>query len=194
MIHSGVTVIPEAFGWMLRALETDGVDGLIPAAIIPGEALRIVPPLGGSPTFSLFEGVTFTGALLVRSETLFHARAHRAFAKEAPFLGLADYCVTRASAILPFPLPVLERPEHYRLDLRSPLPARVAAYDESTPTERYYMLAMGFGAANGERPTAQKREVALAMLGAGLGPVVRLGSWGLRRARGVRSRVLRWMR
>jgi glycosyltransferase involved in cell wall biosynthesis len=194
LVHSGVSIIPDALDPMLRALEADGVDGLLPAARIAGDGpARIVPPLGGSPAFSAFEGVTFTGAMLVRSEALFRAREGRTLAMETPFLGLADFSVTRGT-ILPYPLAALEWSEHHRVETRSPLPARISAYDEASPTDRYYMLATGYGALHGERPVARKREVALALVNLGLGPMVRLGSWGLRRARGMRARMSRWMR
>ena len=188
LIHSGVAVVPDAFGVMLGALQTAAVDGLLPAGRVAGKhGSSIVPPLGGCAAFSLFEGVTFTGALLVRREALFAAKAGRAFAAESPFMGLADFCVARSERIWPYPEPVVERAEECRIDVKSALPARVAAYGDASPNDRYYMLAAGYGAANHDRPAARKRELALAAVNLGLTPLVRIGSWGMRKLR-------RWLR
>ena len=188
LIHSGVTVVPDAFGAMLEALGSAGVDGLLPAGRITGEhGSSVVPPLGGSAAFSLFEGVTFTGALLVRRDALFAAKAGRAYAIDSPFMGLADFCVTRSERIWPYPEPVAERAASCRIDVKSSLPARVAAYGDASVIDRYYMLAAGYGAANHERPIAYNRELALALVNLGLTPLVRIGAWWMRRLR-------RWMR
>jgi hypothetical protein len=188
LIHAGVTVVPDAFGAMVQVLGSASVDGLLPAGrVIAQHGSQVLPPLGGSAAFGLFEGVTFTGALLVRRETLWMAKAGRAFAVESPFMGLADFCVTRNERIWPYPEPVAERAENCRIDVKSPLPARVAAYGEASATELYYMLAAGYGAANRALPASYPRQFALATINLGLTPLVRLGSWGLRRLR-------RWIR
>ena len=70
--------------------------------------------------------------------------------------------------------------------MKGSLPARVAAYGEASAVDRYYMLAMGYGAMNGDRPVAYKRELALAAVNMGLAPLVRVGSW-------MRRRLRRWM-
>ena|GEM_PF-1184645 len=186
LIHSGVAVVPEKFSAMLAALEPS-IDGLIPAGRIIGKnGSSIVPPLGGSAAFSLFEGVTFTGAMLVRRDVLFEAKKGRGFAMESPFLGLSDFCVARGGTIWPYPDAVVERTEECRVDVKNALPARVAAYDGASSNDRYYMLAAGYGAAN-ERPIGFRRDLALAALNLGLTPLVRIGTWGMRRLR-------RWMR
>src|SRR5207244_9639695 len=105
-------------------------------------------PLGGSAAFSLYEGVTFTGALLLRREALLAAKAGQPFAVESPFLGLADFCVARNARIWPYPEAVVERSGGTAIEARSALPARVAAYGQASPSDRYYMLAAGYGAAN----------------------------------------------
>jgi hypothetical protein len=187
LIHSGVAVVPEAFNAMLAALEP-AIDGLLPAGRITRKnGSSIVPPLGGSAAFSLFEGVTFTGAMLVHRDVLLEAKKGRSFAMESPFMGLSDFCVAHSSRIWPYPEPVVERAEECRVDVKNALPARVAAYDGASPNDRYYMLAAGYGAASHERPVGFKRELALAALNLGLTSVVRIGSWGMRRLR-------RWMR
>jgi glycosyltransferase involved in cell wall biosynthesis len=187
MIHSGVRVVPGAFQSMLGALGTH-IDGLLPAGRVSGKrGSRIVPPLGGSASFSLFEGVTFTGALLVRRGVLAAARAGRPFAVESPFMGLADFCVARSERIWPYPEPVVDLPDDGPITVKSSLPARVAVYGGASPTERYYMLAAGYGAASEERNVAPRRELALAAVDLGMAPLIRIGSWGLRRFR-------RWMR
>jgi glycosyltransferase involved in cell wall biosynthesis len=188
LIHAGVTVVPDAFGVMVQALGSAPVDGLLPAGrVIAQHGSQVLPPLGGSAAFSLFEGVTFTGALLVRREALCLAKAGRAFAVESPFMGLADFCVTRNARIWPYPEPVVERAANCRIDVKSSLPARVAAYGDASATELYYMLAAGYGAANHGLPVAYTRQFALATVNLGLAPLVRFGSWGLRRLR-------RWIR
>ena len=188
LIHSGVAVLPDAFDAMLQALASDRVDGLQPAGRVTGERhTSVVPPLGGCATFSLFEGVTFTGALLVRRELLVAARSGQTLAVESPFMGLADFCVTRSERIWPYPEVVTEHAESCRFEVKSAQPARVAAYGDATANDRYYMMAAGYGAANHERPVAYKRELALAAVKLGLTPLVRIGAWGLRRLK-------KWMR
>ncbi|HEV2718749.1 MAG TPA: hypothetical protein VG323_01925, partial [Thermoanaerobaculia bacterium] len=178
LIHAGVAVVPEAMEAMLRALASADVDGLIPAARLEAS---VVPPLGGSAAFSLFEGATFTGAMLVRRDALFAAKEGRAYAADAPFLGLADFCVARSERIWPYPEVVAELSAP--IDAKSSLPARVAAYGDAPAAARYYMLAAGYGAANHERPVSFKRELVLRALDRGLSPLIRIGSWGARRLR-----------
>jgi glycosyltransferase involved in cell wall biosynthesis len=189
LIHSGVRVVPHAFDAMVGALVASPiVDGLLPAAVVGRKrGSRIIPPLGGSASFSLFEGVTFTGALLVRRGVLEAAKAGRPFAVESPFMGLADFCVARSERIWPYPEPVVNLPDDGPITVRSSLPARIAVYDNASPTERYYMLAAGYGAATEGRSAPSKRELALAAVDLGFASLVRVGSWGLRRFK-------RWMR
>ncbi len=190
LIHAGVTIVPDRFATMLAALQRAGVDGLLPAARVIGETTsRFVPPLGGSASFSLFEGVTFTGAMLVTREALREATAGQALAVESPFMGLADFCVAKGSRIWPYPAAVVERAEDCKIDVKSPLPARVGAYDGASTNDRYYMLAAGYGAASHERPIGYKRQLALAMVDLGIAPLLRLGLRSLRLAGGVRSRL-----
>ena len=146
LIHAGTTVRPERFAAMVAALAVDGVDGLVPAALVkdPDGSTKLVPPLGGSPCFSLFEGVTFTGALLVRGDTLVSASEKHAWALAAPFLGLADQCLMGGAEIWPYPEPVLARSAGAPVRSRSAQSGRVAAYAEASSTERYYMLAAAF--------------------------------------------------
>lgn len=187
LIHSGVSVARDPFGAMLEALASMAVDGLVPAGrIVKDHGSSVVPPLGGSAAFSLLEGVTFTGALLVRREALFEAKAGRAFAVDSAFMGLADFCVTRCKRIWPYPEPLAERAESCRIEARSSLPARVAAYADASAVDRYYMLAAGYGAANREQPIGSTRKLALAAVDLGLTSFVRIASWGMRRLR-------RWM-
>ncbi|MEA2342466.1 MAG: hypothetical protein QOF63_635, partial [Thermoanaerobaculia bacterium] len=182
LIHSGVAVLPQAFDAMVLALESSNLDGLLPAGRLLQTGVT-VPPLGGSAAFSLFEGVTFTGAMLIRRTALEKARSGRQLTMESPFVGLGDLCVTHSEKIWPYPEVVVERAEENRLEIKGSLPARVAAYGETSPVDRYYMLAMGYGSVNHERPIAMKRELALAAVNMGLAPVVRIGSWMWRRFR-----------
>jgi glycosyltransferase involved in cell wall biosynthesis len=206
LIHSGVTVVPRTFEAMVGALESAKVDGLLPAGRVIDSLLaqtgvsvphaqttlsvpggRTIPPLGGSAPFSLFEGVTFTGAMLVRRSVLSNSKEGHPLAMDSPFLGLADLCVTYSERIWPYPEPVVERAEDCQFAVKSSLPARVEAYGDASPVDRYYMLAMGYGSVNADRPVAYKRELALAAINMGLAPLVRIGSW-------IRRRLRRWMR
>jgi len=180
LIHSGVSIVPEKFEAMLQALDRTDIDGLIPAG---RTGTRIIPPLGGSAAFTLFEGVTFTGAMLVRRELLERAKAGRALAIESPFLGLADFCVTRGDRIWPWPEPVVERDATTAIDVKSTFPARVAAYDDASSEDRYYMLAAGYGAAASQSRAVSWNQLAMRATDLGLNVVARVGSWGLRRLR-----------
>jgi hypothetical protein len=188
MIHAGIRIRADTFAGILSALNSADIDGLQPAAeVIGGEMPRVVPPLGGDPSFTLFEGATFTGGLVVRSEALKRARLGRSFALDSAFMGLADFCVTRGIEIWPYPIPVLERPENWSMDSTRRIPARLIAFDDCSSMDRYYMLAVGFGAGPEEQAGRQRRLVALAMINVGLLRVVRYGSWIWRRARKIRS-------
>jgi glycosyltransferase involved in cell wall biosynthesis len=193
LVHSGVAVLPQAFDAMVRALESARVDGLLPAGrivdVTPAgtrgttQAERVIPPLGGSPAFSLFEGVTWTGAMLVRRSTLSAARAGRPLSLESPFLGLADLCVTHGDRIWPYPEPVVERSKDTVFAVKGSLPARVSAYGDASAVDRYYMLSMGYGSVSQDRPVAARREFALAAVSMGLAPLVRFGAGIWRRLR-----------
>lgn len=184
LIHSGVAVMPDAFANILEVLGSAPVDGLVPAARVGS---RVFPPLGGSVAVSLLDGVTSGGALFVRRETLHAAMEGRALAIDAPFLGLADFCVTRSERLWPYPEVVVERPESLAIEARSSLPSRIAAYAESPANDRYYMLAAGYDAGARRQPAARMRRLALAAIDSGFGFAVRAASWGRRRLRG-------WMR
>jgi glycosyltransferase involved in cell wall biosynthesis len=192
MIHSGIRIRADSFAVMLSALNNADIDGFQPAAeVVVGQTRRIVLPLGGDPSFTLFQGATFTGGLLVRGEAFKRARLGRGLAMESAFMGLADFCVTRGIEIWPYPQPVFERPEHWTMGTAKPLPARVMAFDDCSSTDRYYMLAAGYGAGTNERLASQRRPMALAMIDLGLLRVVRYASWTRRRLRGIRSRLAR---
>ena len=192
--HSGVRVRADAFAVMLSALGGAGVDGLQPAAEVSGSAARkTVLPLGGDPSFALFNGATFTGGLLVSGRALKRARLWRELAFESAFLGLADFCVTRGIKVWPCPLPVFELAEDWTAGGEGMLPARLKAFDECAPTDRYYMLATGYGtsgySAGAAGQPVRRQLTALAMVDLGLLPLVRVASWARRRARGLRQRV-----
>jgi glycosyltransferase involved in cell wall biosynthesis len=194
MIHSGIRIRNDLFAAMLSSLSTTDIDGLQPAAEIIGERKRYtVLPLGGDPSFTLFEGATFTGGLLVRGEAIKRARLWRELAVESAFMGLADFCVTRGTEIWPYPQPVFEQTEDWSVDTARPIPARVKAFDECSPSDRYYMLAAGYGAAGynagaSEQPGSQ-RGMALAMVDMGLLPLVRFALGVRRRVRNIRPRT-----
>ncbi|HEX9983156.1 MAG TPA: class I SAM-dependent methyltransferase [Thermoanaerobaculia bacterium] len=188
LIHSGVAVMPEPFTTLLEALGRTPVDGLVPAGRVTGSfGTRVIPPLGGSVPISLLDGLTAGGALVVRGETLRHAMDGRTLALESPFLGLADFCVTRSERIWPYPEPVVERRESTAIELRSGLPERIASYGEASANDRYYMLAAGYQAAARRPPAGGMRRLALVAIDSGFGFAVRAASWG-------RRRMLGWMR
>ena len=172
LIHSGVSVIAEPFVKMLESLDVASVDGLQPAARVGS---RIAPALGGSAVFSLFEGSTFTGALVIRRDAMVAARDGRAFAFDSPFLGIADFCVSRNARIWPYPEAVIDRPEGFAINAKSSVPARVAAYGDASPANRYYMLAAGYGAASREHSVGYRRIFALAAIDLGLSMLIRAG-------------------
>ena len=188
-LHSGVRVLAEPLSGLIRALDIGSAQGLIPAGrVTTDRGSRFIPPLGGSPAFSLYRGVTFTGAMLVRLDVLCAAMRGRPLAPESPFMGLPDFCVASGDRIWPYPDPVVEHPLSLELAVRSALPSRVAAYAGAPELDRFYMLAAGYGAANGEMSLSRRREVALALMDLGLAPVVRLASSTLSRARQLRGR------
>jgi len=183
LIHSGVSVVTEKFEAMRAALASSTADGVIPAGRLTSlRGSRVVPPIGGSAVFGLFEGVTFTGAMLVRRETLLAAKKGRKFATESAFLGLADLCVTHTDRIWPYADVVVERGTDCLVESRSSLPARISAYGDASAIDRYYMLSTGYVAAS-EGTGVTKRRLALAAVDLGLAPFVRLGSRILRRLR-----------
>jgi glycosyltransferase involved in cell wall biosynthesis/predicted O-methyltransferase YrrM len=193
MIHSGIRIRPDSFASMLSSLEAAGIDGLQPAAeVTSGRTRKIVLPLGGDPSFTLFQGATFTGGLLVRAEAFRRARLWRDLAVESNFLGLADFCVTRGIEVWPYPQAVFERPEHWTMDAAKSLPARVMAFDDCSPVDRYYMLAAGYGARGDSAGTSEQagrhRLTALKMIDLGLLPLVRFASWTRKRMRSIRPR------
>jgi glycosyltransferase involved in cell wall biosynthesis/predicted O-methyltransferase YrrM len=191
LVHSGVSVLPEPLATMLGALEaTAPVDGLLPAAeeVDPDGRVRFVPPLGGSPSFSLYEGVTFTGALLVRRRALVEARRAHPLALGSAFVGLGDFCVAGGADIWPYPEPVVRWPAGTTLHVRDAAPARLAAYGEAAG-DRHYMLAAGYGYATGARSVSGGRERAYELVELGLAPVVKMAALAVRAARTARARV-----
>lgn len=189
LIHAGVTVRAEPLARMVTALRCEGVDGFLPAGEIPGKGSSCtVPSLGGSAPFGLIEGVTFTGGLLVRSEALLRAAKGRPLVVESPFLGLADLCVIHG-AIWPFPAAVFGHASRWKPSRPGASPARVAAYGDCPPADRYYIMANGVASLVRGSPSSGRRDVALALIDHGLGPIVRLLGWGLRKARKVKQRL-----
>jgi glycosyltransferase involved in cell wall biosynthesis len=190
MIHSGISVRADAFAVMLHTLAGAGVDGFQPAAeVAGGPSPRVVPPLGGDPAFTLFEGATYTGGLLVRGEAFKRAKIGRNLTPDSVFMGLADFCVTRGIEIWPYPQPVFLRPEHWTAATAKPVPARLTAFDDCSATDRYYMLAAGYGAATDARTEGHTKQIALSLIDIGLVRVVMAASWTRRRLRGIRTRL-----
>lgn len=191
LIHSGVSVLPEPLATMLGALEAAAVDGLLPTAQQRrGDgALRFVPPLGGSPAFSLYEGVTFTGALLVRRRAVMQAVESHGLALDRPLLGLADSCVAGGADIWPYPEVVVQLPEGTMLDVRDGTRSRIAAYDHASDVDIAYMHAAGYGFASMARSLSGRRQRAIALVDMGLTPLVNAASLAVRSARMLRNRA-----
>ena len=186
-IHAGVTVDVEKFAAMLQALVASPVDGLMPAGRRATQrSSRVIPALGGSKPFSLYEGATYAGAMLMRRDAFFAATRGRALDIQAPFLGLADFCITGTKRVWPYPDVVLDRTHQAEVDIAKALPSRVAAYENTSPNDRYYMLASAYR--SGGKPLRSKRDLALAAVDMGFAPLVRIGSGALRRLRRWRSR------
>jgi hypothetical protein len=148
-----------------------------------------IPPLGGSAPFCLYQGVTFTGAVLLRRRALMDAVDAHGLSPECPFLGLADACVASGQEIWPYAEVVLERPAGIDLDVASPARARLSAYEHASELDRAYMVAAGYGAAHGAMSVSGGRERALALVEMGLGSVVRGAALVRRSARTVRAKV-----
>jgi glycosyltransferase involved in cell wall biosynthesis len=190
MVHAGICIRADSFAHMLRSLYGADIDGLQPAAEVVGEGTRrTVLPLGGDPSFALFEGATFTGGLVVRGEAFRRARMGRGLAAESAFMGLADFCVTRGIEIWPYPQVVFERSEQWMIGTERSIPIRLMAFDDCAANDRYYMLAARYDARKGKPGVRQKRRMVLAMIDVGLPQVVRFASWTRRRMRGIRSRL-----
>jgi glycosyltransferase involved in cell wall biosynthesis/predicted O-methyltransferase YrrM len=184
LIHSGVSVVSDAFTTMVRALGQAPVDGLVPAAAVAGDSTaRVIPPLGGSIPVSLLDGVTAGGAIIVRSDLVRRAMEDRKLAIEAPFLGIADFCVTRAERLWPYPEAAIERPKSFVVETRSSLPERIRSYGEASANDHYYMLAAGYEA--GARPSSREwmRPLAYKAVDSGFGFVVRAAYAARRRLR-----------
>lgn len=188
LIHSGVQVLPDAFTPMLDALGRARVEGLVPAGrVTGGSGTRIIPPLGGSVAVSLVDGVTAGGALIVKLELFRRAMEGRTLAIESPFLGAADFCVTRGERVWPYPEAVVERPQSCSIEPRSALPARVSPYGETSANDRYYILAAGYQAVSEQKRGGWMRPLASAAVDSGFTFAVRAASWG-------RRRLKKWMR
>ena len=103
LLHSGVAVRGEAITDLLRALRHPEVDGLVPAALAgTGKDRAVVPPLGGSPAFSFYQGLGVTGGLVVKAERLIRAVRDGALAIESEFLGLADLALAGGLELWPY--------------------------------------------------------------------------------------------
>jgi glycosyltransferase involved in cell wall biosynthesis/predicted O-methyltransferase YrrM len=191
MLHSGVELRADAFAGMLAALGRVAIDGLAPAAeIVNARGRRILPSLGGAPSFTFFNGATFTGGLLVRGAALARARLGRSLAVDSPFMGLADFCVTRGGEVWPYPVPVFGCPGDAVTNAGFGVPARLQAYDDCSAIDRYYMLATGYGAANAPGTRRFRLRAALALIDFGFAPLVAAVSWTVRRWRRIRSHGL----
>jgi glycosyltransferase involved in cell wall biosynthesis len=143
LLRAGVALVPGAAGRLVEALRTRDVDGLVPAARLPAATM---PPLGGSPSFCLFEGAAPGGGLAVKAERLAKALAGRALAPDAEHLAIADLAVAGGLEIWPFADPLIDHPSGLVADARGRrAPERIAAYAAACERERFYMAAIGYG-------------------------------------------------
>ena len=182
MMHGGTGLDLDVLARMRTALEHPHVDGLQPAGLlVSGPSRRTIAPLGGDPTFTLFEGITYTGGLLVHSRALRRAALGRHLIPEAAFMGLADFCVTRGLAIWPVPEPLFVRSAIGTTGSIRANAARIAAFDDCASHDRYYMLAAGHSISTAT--PAWTRRAALALVRLRLGRLLRVLSRLRRRIR-----------
>jgi glycosyltransferase involved in cell wall biosynthesis len=167
-LRAGVVLRPGAALALVEALRTPAVDGLVPAATLNGAPM---PPLGGHPSFCLFEGAAPGGGFAVKSERLARALEGGRPAPDAEHLALADLAVAAGLEIWPYPEPLLDHPAApvaEGLSRRSP--ERIAAYAAASETERFYMAAIGYaGFAPGSGVGGMLRGVRERMVALGLG-------------------------
>ncbi len=170
LIHAGITVQAVAFAQMLPALTMADIDGLQSAGeVTRGTSRRIIPPLGGDPVFTRWEGATFTGGLLVRGEAVTRALRGPGVDPEQVFASLVERLVAQGGEIWPSPVPVFERTSFWKPAQVRPLPSSVEA-----------------------QPPRRSRAVwALRLIDVGLAPVVRVAASWRRRLSAIRSR--RWI-
>jgi hypothetical protein len=147
MIRAGTILLPGGARRLVEALRSPAADGLVPAATVDtAEGERSIPPLGGSPSFCLFEGAAPAGALAVKADRLAEALRGRTLAPDSEHLGLADLAVAAGLELWPFVEPLVHHPRGLVAEGRSRrAPERFAAYAAASETERYYMAAIGYG-------------------------------------------------
>ena len=146
-LRAGTILLPGGARRLVDALRSPAADGLVPAADIEApDGARAMPPLGGSPSFCLFEGAAPGGAFAVKAERLAAVLAGRPLAPDAEHLGIADLAVAGGLEIWPFAVVVIRHPRGLVPDGRSRrAPERVAAYARACETERFYIAAIGYG-------------------------------------------------
>jgi glycosyltransferase involved in cell wall biosynthesis len=147
-LRAGTILLPGAARRLLEALRRPEVDGLVPAALTEtANGARTMPPLGGSPSFCLFEGASPPGAMAIKAERLGTALAGYALPADAEHLGLADRAIAAGLEIWPFPEPLIRHPRGFVAEAGNRrAPERVAAYAlVASPTERFYIAAIGYG-------------------------------------------------
>jgi glycosyltransferase involved in cell wall biosynthesis len=172
MLRAGLVLRPGAARRIVEALRAPGVDGLELASRSP-EA--VIPPLGGSPSFCLFEGAAPGGGFAVKAERLAPLLAGRRLPPDAEHLGLADVAVAGGLEIWPYAEPLIDHPAGFVADGgRRTAPERVAAYAGASATERFYMAAIGLGGfAPDSGVGGMLRGVRERMVGLGLGWMAR---------------------
>ena len=176
LVQSGVRVRHDTLPKVIASLEERKIDGVVPAATARvGRSTRVLVPLGGSPSFSLHHGVTFTGGLVTRGAALHRALDGRQLLADAGFAGIPDLCVAGGAEVLPWPETLFEHTQPFVQRNPSRSPARIAAYSECSPAERYYMVAIGYSAASGNAAPGRLRELAVLFTELGFGRLVRGG-------------------
>lgn len=148
MLRAGTVLMHGAAERIVQALRIPAADGLAAAATIAGpDGTQSMPPLGGSPSFCLFEGASPAGAFAVKSERLVAALGGRRPAPDAEHFALADIAVSAGLEIWPYAEPLAHHPAGLVADRQSRrAPERIAAYAGAPPTELFYIAAIGYGA------------------------------------------------
>lgn len=130
----------------LRAgLAASRAAALLPFATVgSGPDSRVVPSLGGSVPFGLFEGFAFSGCALVSASWLRRALAEPLAASQ-PFLGLLDQVVLQGGRVWPWPEPCVTvgappQPMHRRT------PERASLFARAHPSDLRLIVALGLRA------------------------------------------------
>jgi glycosyltransferase involved in cell wall biosynthesis len=193
-LRGGVILSPGALAELAQLLECPEADGLVPAAVVGSdEKPSMLSPLGSSQSFCFYQGPVPGGALFVKQARLAALVGSFTAVPEAEFLGLPDLAIARGLEIWPFPDVAVYHPSGIVADpFGGGAAERIRAYSQVSPTELYYISAMGHGCfAQTAGPGSLLKAMRDRMIGWRLGWFVRLAKrvlprGAIRRLRGGR--------